>query len=174
MKGKLKRHRWNESLLLPILHLLPMSQSVIDGPHCMSPWLCPINSMDCRQVMVINRFCMSTHNLPILKLYAMLWFYSSIVCESGALVRIRRTYSDPVKYLASSLHGCMGWCGGFPPSSLSCWERWITIVNLTRFIWHLEIVGALGDICRSPQVVMMPERIYNSHYDNGVPAKFTS
>ena len=151
-----------------------MSQSVIDSPHCMSPWLCPINSMDCRQVMAINRFCMSTHNLPILKLYAMLWFYSSIVCESGALVRIRRTYSDPVKYLASSLHGCMGWCGGFPPSSLSCWERWITIVNLTRFIWHFEIVGALGDICRSPQVVMMPKRIYNSHYDNGVPAKFTS
>ena len=82
---------------------IPMSQSVIDGLHCISPWLCPINSTDCRQVMAINRFCMSTHNLPILKLYAMLWFYSSIVCESGALVRIRRTYSDPVKYLALTI-----------------------------------------------------------------------
>ena len=129
----------------------------LTGPHCMSPWIFPINSTDCRQVMAINRFCMSTHNLPILKLYAMLWFYSSIVCESGALVRIRRTYSDPVKYLASSLHGCMGWCGGFPPSSLSCWERRNTIVNLTRFIWNLKNVGALRH-----QVVM----IYKSRRDH--------
>ena len=72
------------------------------------------------------------------KLYAMLWFYSSIVCESGALVRTRRTYSDPVKYLASSLT-TYGWVwDGVVDFFLPLWaaeSEQYTLVNLTRFSW---------------------------------------
>ena len=92
------------------------------------------------QILVISLLYQTQKKRCVLnsKLYAMLWFYSSIVCESGALVRTRRTYSDPVKYLASSLT-TYGWVwDGVVDFLLPLWaaeSEQYTLVNLTRFLW---------------------------------------
>ena len=59
----------------------------------------------------------------------------------------------------------MGLCLGF---SL------LIVVELINFFTNVACFGRKGGGGGGIQNMVMPERIYNSHYGNGVPAMFTS